>query len=141
MVPANTGVPAIFLHRHGLARDGRLVDEGVAAGDHAVHRNPAAGPDQHHVADLYFGEASRGDLPRRSDLGSLRKRSSSSAMARLPRPTVMPSRISAISTKTVMSRAVKNSPMAEAATSAMVMESSMVIRRSNRSAMASLKMG
>ena len=62
-------------------------------------------------------------------------------MARLPRPTVIPSRISAINTNTVMSRAVKNSPMTEAATSAIVMESSMVMRRSSRSAIASLKMG
>ena len=62
-------------------------------------------------------------------------------MARLPRPTVMPSKISAISTNTVISSAVKNSPMAEAATSAMVIESSIVMRGCSRSATASLKMG
>ena len=62
-------------------------------------------------------------------------------MAPLPRPTVMPSMISAMSTNTVISRAVKNSPIAEAATKAMVMDNSMVIRPLNRSANASLKMG
>ena len=49
--------------------------------------------------------------------------------------------ISAIRTKTVISRAVKNSPIAEAATRAMVMDSSMVMRPFNRSANASLKIG
>ena len=62
-------------------------------------------------------------------------------MARRPRPTVIPSKISAISTNTVISSAVKNSPMTEAATSAIVMESSIVMRRLRRSAIASLKDG
>ena len=62
-----------LLHRHGLAGDRRLVDEGVAARDHAVHRNSTAGPDQHHIANLHFGKTSRGNLPRRSHLGGLRQ--------------------------------------------------------------------
>jgi hypothetical protein len=49
--------------------------------------------------------------------------------ARRPRETLMPSRTSATSTNSVMTRAVKNSPIAAAATIAMLMESSMVIRR------------
>ena len=59
--------------RHGLAGNRRLVDEGVPAGDNAVHRNSTAGSHQHHVADLHFGKTSRGNLARRSHLGSLRQ--------------------------------------------------------------------
>ena len=62
-------------------------------------------------------------------------------MARRPRPTVSPSRISAPSTNAVMTSAVRNSPMANAEASAMVIESSIVIRRSTTFSNASLKMG
>ena len=50
-------------------------------------------------------------------------------MARLPLLMVNPSSTSAISTKSAMISAVKNSPIANAESSAMVMESSIVILR------------
>src|SRR6266436_4133836 len=53
----------------------------------------------------------------------------------------MPSSTSATSTKSVMTRAVKNSPIAAAATIAMLMDSSMVIRRAAMFSAASLKIG
>ena len=53
----------------------------------------------------------------------------------------MPSRTSATSTNNVMTRAVKNSPIAAKATIAMLMESSMVIRRATMFSAASLKIG
>src|SRR4029077_1812745 len=62
-------------------------------------------------------------------------------MARRPRPTVIPSRISATSTKSVITSAVKNWPTTSAATRAMVIDSSMVIRRARRFSTASLKIG
>src|SRR5579864_3616723 len=62
-------------------------------------------------------------------------------MARRPRSTVSPSRISATSTNSVITSAVKNSPMTRAAASAMVIESSIVILRAARFSAASLKIG
>src|SRR6266849_5470426 len=62
-------------------------------------------------------------------------------MARRPRPTVSPSRISATSTKSVITSAVKNWPTTSAATRAMVIDSYMVIRRARRFSTASLKIG
>jgi hypothetical protein len=53
----------------------------------------------------------------------------------------MPSSTSATSTNSVITRAVKNSPIAAAATIAMLMESSMVIRRATMFSAASLKIG
>ena len=53
----------------------------------------------------------------------------------------MPSRTSAISTNSVITSAVKNSEMAAAATIAIDMDSSMVIRFATRFSRASLKMG
>ena len=64
-----------------------------------------------------------------------------SCMARRPRPTVSPSSTSAARTKAVMIKAVRNSPMTSAATRAMVMESSIVIRRSRMLCQASRKIG
>ena len=55
--------------------------------------------------------------------------------------TVMPSSTSATRTNSVMTRAVKNSPIAAAATIAMVIDSSIVMRRARRFSNASLKMG
>ena len=52
-------------------------------------------------------------------------------MARRPRPTVSPSSTSAMRTNRTMTRAVKNSPMARAAARAMVMDSSIVMRRAS----------
>jgi hypothetical protein len=62
-------------------------------------------------------------------------------MARRPRPTVNPSSISAARTNAVMTKAVKNSPIASAEARAMVIDSSIVIRRSTMFSNASLKMG
>ncbi len=53
----------------------------------------------------------------------------------------MPSSTSAISTNSVITRAVKNSEIAAAAMMAIDMESSMVIRLARRFSSASLKMG
>ncbi len=58
-------------------------------------------------------------------------------MARRPRATVSPSSTSAISTNSVMTRAVNTSPMAIAAPMARVMDSSIVIRRSRSASNAS----
>ena len=62
-------------------------------------------------------------------------------MAVRPRETVRFSNTSATSTKSVMTRAVKNWPMAAAATMAMTIESSMVIRRARIFSSASAKIG
>ena len=59
-------------------------------------------------------------------------------MARRPRSTVMCSSTSAMSTKRTMTTAVNASRMESAATSAIVIDSSIVIRRSRRAATASL---
>ncbi|MGO8920134.1 MAG: hypothetical protein ACLQJR_29905 [Stellaceae bacterium] len=69
------------------------------------------------------------------------RKSRRSPMALRPRETVMPSRTSATSTNKVMTKAVKNSPIAAAATIAMLMDSSMVIRRSTMFSNASLQIG
>ena len=60
---------------------------------------------------------------------SLGRNSRRSRIALRPRPTVRPSRTSATRTKSVMTRAVKNSPIAAAATMAIVIDSSIVMRR------------
>ena len=62
-------------------------------------------------------------------------------MARRPREPSALLKTSATSTKSVMMSAVKNSEIAAAATMAMVMESSIVIRRAARFSAASLKIG
>jgi hypothetical protein len=90
---------------------------------------------------LHLSHRARGNAAVASDLDCLGQQIQKLAYGPRPRPTVIPSMISAINTKTVISRAVKNSPMAEAATSAMVMESSMVMRPFKRSPIASLKIG
>ena len=58
-----------------------------------------------------------------------------------PRETVACSRISAASTNAVMTRAVNVCPIESAATSAIVIESSIVMRRSMILAIASRTMG
>ena len=58
-------------------------------------------------------------------------------MARRPRPTVSASNSSATSTNSVMMSAVKISPIPSAATIAIAIESSIVIRRWTRSSNAS----
>ena len=60
-------------------------------------------------------------------------------IACLPRETVMPSSTSATSTKSAMTSAVKNSPIAAAATIAIVIDNSIVMRREIRFSNASLK--
>jgi hypothetical protein len=62
-------------------------------------------------------------------------------IARRTPPTVRPSRTSATSTNPVITRTVKNSPIAKAERRAMVIESSIVIFRSTMFSNASLKMG
>ena len=62
-------------------------------------------------------------------------------MARRPRDTVIPSSTSAISTNSVITSAVKNSVIAPAATMAIDMDSSMVMRLAIRFSTASLKIG
>jgi len=58
-------------------------------------------------------------------------------MALRPRPTVSPSSTSATRTKSTITSAVKSSPITAAAPMAMVMDSSIVMRRSRRASRAS----
>ena len=113
----------------------------MAARYHAVDRNSAAGPDQHDIADLYFGETSRCHLAGRSHLGSLRQQVQQFPDGASAAPHRHALQHFGDQHEHGDEQAVKNSPMTDAATSAMVMESSMVMRRSTRSAIASLKMG
>jgi len=92
------------------------------AGQHsAINRDASARRDQDRVAN--------GQLLRRDRL------------ALRPRPTVNPSSTSATRTKSVMTRAVKNSPIAAAAAMAIVIDSSIVMRRSTMFSKASFRIG
>ena len=109
---------------------------------HAVDRNAAAGRDQYRIADLQVRRRRyRADRAGAANGTSRGRNSSRSRIAFRPRPTVRPSSTSATSTNRVMTSAVKNSPMAAPATMAMVIDSSIVMRRLMMFSTASLKIG
>ena len=132
-----------LLDRHRFAGDAGLIDEGVAVDDRAVDWDPSARRDQDGLADFEARQTSISSTPsgRRTENRSEAKSARDRGLRCRPRETVMSSRTSATRTKRVMTSAVKNSPMPAAATMAMVMESSIVMRRARRFSKASFKIG
>ena len=101
-----------LLDRHRLAGDAGLVNEGVAADHRAVDRHAPAGltstaSPTSKLVDIDFEHAA--GVGGRTPIAAESRRRS--RIACRPRETVMPSSTSATSTKSVMTSAVKNSPM------------------------------
>jgi hypothetical protein len=90
--------------------------------------------------DNSSAETDRIEPARRTET-SRGRNSRRSRIALRPRPTVRPSSTSATRTNKVMTKAVKNSPMAAAATMAIVIDSSIVMRRSTILSKASFRIG
>ena len=106
-----------------------------------VDRDPFAWRDEHRVSAPTSLSGMRTLAPFRRTVAVAGRKSSRSRMARRPRPTVSPSSTSAARTNVVIINAVTNSPMASAASSAIVIDSSIVIRRSRMFSHASWKIG
>ncbi len=130
--------PRQFFNRERFPGNRRLVDKRVAAHHDAIHGNMPAGTHQDDIAGAELARSQHPAIDRaRRTVAVFGSKSSKCWIACRPRPTVSPSSISAASTNKVITSAVNVSRMASAATMAMAMESSIVMRRWTRLSYAS----
>ena len=124
-----------------LARDRRLVNRRFAVNHDAIDRKPTARPDQHAdrqhaIVDRHFDEltvTANMDLPGQ-ELEELSNRATSTRHREMFQDLRGEN-------KPVINSAVNTSPIASAATSAIVIDSSIVMRRSTMLSIASLNIG